>query len=156
MKLDRYELKAGAEFLTFEFVSTGPKGDVIKIIQFELVGSYGLYNLAFGDKSTGSEDMDDLVVTDNGDSEKVLATVVSALYAFSEHYPAAWVYATGSTKSRTRLYRMGVSKYIEFVNDDFELFGQIFGDWEIFNKGRDYEAFIVKRKKLNLDYENDK
>ncbi|MES2772981.1 MAG: hypothetical protein V4722_02265 [Bacteroidota bacterium] len=145
MKLDRYEINASAEFLIFEFISTGPKVDISKIIQFELVGAQELYNLAFGDKRPGSDEIDDLI-TDNGDSEKILATVVSALYSFSEHYPAAWVYATGSTKSRTRLYRMGINKYIEFVNADFELFGQISGGWELFKEGRDYEAFIVKRK----------
>ncbi len=68
MKIDRYELKAGAEFLTFEFVSAGLKGNFIRTIQFELIGSHGLYNFTLGDKKTGSDDIDDLVVSDNIDS----------------------------------------------------------------------------------------
>lgn len=39
-----------------------------------------LYNLAFGDKNPLTGEIDDKIVTDNGDSEKVLATVVAAVY----------------------------------------------------------------------------
>jgi hypothetical protein len=58
----------------------------------------------------------------------------------------AWVYATGSTKSRTRLYRMGITKYIDDVKSDFHVFGQLEGEWEEFQKDIDYTAFVVRRK----------
>jgi len=108
MMLDRYELKAGTNFTTFEFVSEGRKGKVTKVIQFQSMDYTGLYNLAFGDLMADGK-IDDIVITDNGDSKKILATVVAAIYAFTHKYPDAWVYATGSTDGRTRLYRMWVS-----------------------------------------------
>ncbi len=61
------------------------------------------------------------IITDNGDSEKVLATVVGAIYMFTEQYPDAWVYAVGSTAARTRLYRMGINKYFDIANQDFNI-----------------------------------
>jgi hypothetical protein len=35
MKLDRYELKAGSSLKSFEFLSEGKNGKVVKIIQFQ-------------------------------------------------------------------------------------------------------------------------
>lgn len=43
-------------------------------------------------------EIDDTVISNNGDSEKVLATVVTTLYAFIYKHQNAMVYATGSTK----------------------------------------------------------
>jgi hypothetical protein len=147
MKLDRYELKADEQFTTFDFLSEGPKGKIEKIIQFSLVNQNNLYNLAFGDRDYLTGEIDDKVVTDNADLEKVLATVVAAVYAFCDKVPEAWIYATGSTEARTRLYRMGINKYYDIVEFDFEIFGQTQSEWEPFEKGKDYEAFVVKRKK---------
>lgn len=85
-------------------------------------------------------------------SEKVLATVVAAVYAFCDRFLNAWIYATGSTEARTRLYRMGINKYFDIVQEDFEVFGLTRNEWERFKKGADYRAFVVQRKILNLDY----
>ncbi|MEJ7681298.1 MAG: hypothetical protein WKG06_26305 [Segetibacter sp.] len=82
------------------------------------------YNLGFGDKDeTGN--IDDKVVTNNGDSEKVLATVASTLYTFTDKFPEAMIFVTGSTKARTRLYKIGISNYIEEIEVDFEVFGLV-------------------------------
>ncbi|WP_426669537.1 DUF6934 family protein [Mucilaginibacter sp. McL0603] len=151
MKLDRYELKAGNNLTTFEFISEGPKGQIPKLIQFTPTNYKDLYNLAFGDKNSETEQIDDIVISNNGDSELVLATVVATLYAFTDKYPDTLVYATGSTKARTRLYRMGISKYFGDAQSDFEIFGQIHNEWEPFAKGTDYEAFVVKRKLFNFE-----
>jgi len=56
------------------------------------------------------------------------------------------VYATGSTKARTRLYRMGISKYYDEAAKDFEIFGERDKQWEQFEKDTEYEAFLVKVK----------
>ena len=89
-----------------------------------------LYNLAFGDKHLNTGKLDDQIITDNGDLEKVLATVVSAIYAFADRYPECWIYATGSNAARTRLYRMGINKYFEIVIADFEIMGESRNEWE--------------------------
>jgi len=90
--------------------------------------------------------VDDNVVSNNGDSEKVLATIVSAVYSFTDKEKDAWVYATGSSQSRTRLYRMGIAKYYEDVKHDFDIYGLKDGEWEFFKKDIEYTAFLVRRK----------
>lgn len=87
------------------------------------------------------------MVSNNGDSEKVLATIVSAVYAFTDREKDVWVYATGNTPARTRLYRMGITKYIDEVRQNFEVYGLLNGEWEFFEKDIDYTAFLVRRNK---------
>ena len=148
MKLDRYQLTADEPLTTFEFLSEGVKGKIEKIIQFSPVNQIdNIYNLAFGDKNILTGEIDDKIVTDNGDSEKVLATVVAAIYAFCDYFPDAWIYATGSTAARTRLYKMGINKYFEIVEADFEFYVEMQNEWELYIKGKDYQAFIIQRKK---------
>ena len=149
MKLDKYELKSGEKLEVFEFISVGPKGQIVKLVQFTPTNYKDLYNLGFGDKNIETGRINDTVISNNSDSEKVLATVVTTLYAFTEKHKEAIIYATGSTKSRTRLYRMGISKYLDEVADDFEIYGEINNDWELFKKDVEYEAFLVKRKNKN-------
>lgn len=104
----------------------------------------GFYNLAFGDKDIVSGEISDTTVSNNGDTEMVLATVVSALYEFTHLNPEVWVYASGSTKSRTRLYRMGINKFLNEILNDFYLFGESGEDWVEFEKSIDFSGFIVK------------
>jgi hypothetical protein len=146
MKLERYELSAGKSLMIFEFVSEGPKGKIRKVVQFVETILKDLYNLAFGDLDTMTGEVNDTVTSNNGDSDKVLATVVAAIYAFTEKYPGVWIYATGSTKARTRLYRMGLTKYLADITPDFDLYGQRADEWEIFQKGIEYSAFLAQRK----------
>lgn len=104
MKLPKYQLRADDELAVYRFTSEGPRGLIFKRIQFTLLNQDNVFNLAFGDEHPVSGELDDLTISDNGDSEKVLATVVSAVYAFFDRNPAAWVYLSGSTRARTRLY----------------------------------------------------
>ena len=99
MKLKRYELKAGESFSTFEFTSEGQKGKIPKLIQFSPTNLKDLFNLAFGDKDLETGEIDDLKISNNGDSEKILATVVASVYAFTDKNPDVWIYATGSTNT---------------------------------------------------------
>ena len=146
MKLDKYELKSGEQLEVFEFVSVGIKGKIPKLVQYTLTNYKDLYNLGFGDKNIETGEIDDTIISNNDDSEKVLATVVATLYAFIDIHREAMVYATGSTKSRTRLYRMGITKYLDEIKQDFEIYGEIEIGWEEFKKDVEYEAFLVKLK----------
>jgi len=127
-------------------LAKAPKGLIPKIVKFSETNLSGLDNFAFGDKELGTDDLNDFVISNNGDSEKVLATVVAAVYGFTEKHLDCWIYATGSTKSRTRLYRIGISKYIGEIRNDFEIYGLKNSEWEIFEKETEYEAFLAKRK----------
>lgn len=85
-------------------------------------------------------------MSNNGDSEKVLATIVAALYAFFDKYPGAFVYATGSTKARTRLYRIGITRFYKEMIQDFVLYGQVGDEFHEFEIGKDYTGFLTQRK----------
>lgn len=146
MILPRYELKSDETLTVFEFTSVGQKGEIPKLVQYSDTNRKGVYNLGFGDKHPETGEIDDRVVSNNGDSQKVLATVAATVYAFTERYPTAWIYATGSTPSRTRLYRIGLTTRLDEILQDFELFGQHDGEWRPFAKSVDYQAFIARRR----------
>lgn len=146
MHIEQYQLKSGLELLSYEFISEGPKGLITKRIQFTLVNKQGIYNLAFGDKDPVTGEIDDKIVSNNGDSERVLATVVGAVFAFLDERRDAWIFAAGSTPSRTRLYQMGITKYYDEISDELEIYGRIKDDWHPFEKNKEYRAFIAKLK----------
>ncbi|WP_312763225.1 DUF6934 family protein [Epilithonimonas sp.] len=147
MNLPKYPLNSSDKMMTFEFVSEGEKGLIHKLVRYQSTNLKDLYNLAFGDKDIETGEIDDRVISNNGDSEKVLATVVATLYAFTDKYPDVWIYATGSTKARTRLYRIGITKFLDEVKKDFEIYGELENNWDKFNIGTEYDGFLVKRKK---------
>lgn len=146
MELSKYPLSSSDKMLTFEFISEGDKGKIQKLVQYQPTNLKGVFNLAFGDKNEKTGKIDDKVISNNGDSQKVLATVTNTIYAFTEKYPDAWIYVSGSSKSRTRLYRMGVSKFYDQAKSDFEIQGELETDWEDFKLGTEYEGFMLRRK----------
>jgi hypothetical protein len=150
MKHKRYPITAGETSMVYEFVSVGVNKKVTKLIVYSKTRLHNFFNLGFGDKDEETGQIDNEVITNNGDSQKVLATVAATLYLFTEKFPEAMIFATGSTKARTRLYRIGISNNIEEIKPDFEVFGLIENRWYPFEKGTEYEAFLVKRKKLTL------
>ncbi len=147
MGLNKYDLVAGDKLTTFEFVSVGVNGNIEKLIQYSSASYKNIYNLGFGDKNPVTGKLDDKIISNNGDSEKVLATVVESLYLFTNNNPEALIYATGSTKSRTRLYQIGITKFIDKAKTDFIIYGQLENEWYFFEKGINYDAFLVKRIK---------
>jgi hypothetical protein len=146
MELSKYPLASSDKMLTFEFISEGNKGMIHKLVEYQPTNLTGVYNLAFGDKNAGTGKIDDETISNNGDSEKVLATVSNTIYAFTDKYPNAWIYAAGNNKARTRLYRMGISKFHKQVKNDFEIQGELENGWEDFELGTDYEGFLFRRK----------
>lgn len=141
-----YNVETSPDFQTFEFVSVGQKGDIIKVVHYSEINIKGFYNLGFGDKDPITGYISDLTVTNNGDSQKVLATVAATLYAFIDKHPNATVIATGSTEARTRLYRMGITNNLKAIEQDFIVLGLTETEWETFRKDIIYGAFLVRRK----------
>ena len=135
-------------FMSYEFVSEGPKGHITKLVKYTKDELTGLYNLGFGDKLGDEDDFDDKIVTNNGDTIKVLATVVATLYDFTNKYPNAIITAKGSTLSRTRFYRMGITNAFDEINKDFHVFGYLNGHWHNFERNQDYFAFSPARRLL--------
>lgn len=121
----------------------------MKVIQFTEITS-DVYNLAFGDLNPDTGQVSDTAVSDNRDSEKVLATVVATVYTFCQQHPAAWVYAEGSTYARTRLYQMSLNRFQAEIVEQFDLYGQYAAEWQKFQKDVTYTAFIARLKPFTL------
>ncbi|AXY73494.1 hypothetical protein D3H65_05660 [Paraflavitalea soli] len=150
MKYEKYtDLIIANNNLVYEFTSIGPKGAISKIVQFTLTEDEAIVNLAFGNKKEDGS-IDDLARNDNKDMNKILATVVSILKIFFEAYPDKWIFFAGSTPERTRLYRMAITLNYEELIVEYEIVEVLSegGDFldVIFEKGRDYVAFLVRKK----------
>ncbi len=147
MKHPKYSYRSEDLFLVYEFISEGSKGFIKKMVVYTETSTENVYNLGFGDYEEITNGINDLIVTNNGDSLKVLATVASTVYAFTEKYPNAWILATGSTNVRTRLYRMGITNNLAEIKIDFIVLGYNKEEqWEEFIIGEDYEAFLLAKK----------
>lgn len=146
MNIENYHLIPNNASTRFEFMSIGSRGMINKVIEFQPSSIPSVFNLAFGDKFSNDNVFDDLAVSNNGDTQKVLGTVIAALNIFFDVHPNAIVYATGSTPARTRLYQIGINKFYEEAIKDFYLYGQIDDKLYMFEKGKNYDGFIVKRK----------
>lgn len=119
MKYDKYQLESDRKLLLFEFTSVGSKGRIKKLVQYTETNLKDFFNLGFGDKDEKTGEINDAVITNNGDSQKVLATVASTVYAFTDKHPDAWIYVQGSNIVRTRLYRIGITNNLKEIKKTF-------------------------------------
>ena len=134
--------------MLFEFESSGANGIIKKVIQYAPMNSKGIYNLGFGDLDLSTGEINDSVVSNNGDTHKILATVASTVFTFLEKRPKSSIYIIGSNPIRTRLYRIGISNNLIEIESTFEVFGLINSEWELFQQQKNYEAFLIRKKKL--------
>ena len=145
MNLPKYPVIVSDDLHVFEFFSEGPRGHIKKGVFYTLIGN-DLYNLGFGDWVETSQDLDDSSRTNNGDPDKVLATVASTAIAFTNRFPAARIFIEGSTAARTRLYQISIGFNLEEISEDFDIQGFTSEEWETFRRGRNYKAFLISRK----------
>ena len=146
MNLPQYKTNPDEDLHSFSFISEGTNGKVEKVIRYEKITN-DVFNLGFGDKDPITGKINDKVVTNNGDTEKVLATVVSTVFTFTERNPNAYIYATGSNHVRNRLYRRGITKYLSEALDTFAIYGMLPNqEFEIFNPNTDYVGFLLHLK----------
>ena len=144
--LPRYDIRIGETKRSYEFTSIGIKGKIDKMVSFQETNIENLYNLGFGDKDPITGEIDDTIVTNNGDTEKVLSTIVGIVFAFTQKFPNVWVYAEGSTPARTRLYQRNIVKHFDELKRNFQLLCLLNGEWEEFRPNINYDAFVVRRK----------
>ena len=143
---NRYEVEVDDSILLLEFVSEGKNGKIKKLVRYSRTNVKNMYNLGFGDRDELTGEINDKMITDNGDSEKVLATVAATIYAFTAERPTIYIYITGSNDARTRLYRMGISKYLDEISEDFIVRGLQNNIWKPFKPNGNYKAFLINRK----------
>lgn len=145
MQLPKYSYKINEHFYDYEFISEGPKGSIKKIVHFTRI-AINVFNIGFGDLDETSGRITDKIVTNNSDSRKVLATVAFIIYDFLHKYPEATITAKGSTASRTRLYRIGITNHINEIGLYFVIYGLRNNNWEPFINGKEYDAFLIRKK----------
>jgi hypothetical protein len=89
-----------------------------------------------------------LTISNNGDRNKILATILKVVITYTKRFPERWVYFRGSTENRTRLYRIAITLHLEELREMFEIMADLNGDLEFiqFEKGLNIKAFLVKRK----------
>jgi hypothetical protein len=151
MNTDYYLLARDEDLAVYYFVSEGSKGRIKKGVFFQLVDEEEqLYNLAFGDWNDETGYLDDLVRTDNRDTQKVLNTVAIAVADFMGRNPEAQLMAKGGTESRTRLYQISILKNLKDISEMYYAEGLKKGCWESFKNGANYEAFLLTRRSLTL------
>jgi hypothetical protein len=128
----------------YEFTSIGPKGFIRKTIRFTLM-DYNQYNLAFGDIDEMTQLILDNVDSGNNDHEMILSTVAAVIETFTLEHPEAFIYAEGSTPSRTRLYRICITKYWDDIREQFDILGLQNSKWQDFVQNQSYNAFLEAR-----------
>ena len=148
MHLEEYTAVKGDSDFSYEFYSEGPKGRIKKIVRFTPLTGYGndYYNLYLGDWLEAEDRLSGTVVSNNMDREKVLTTVAAIVVDFTASIPHAVIFAEGNTPSRNRLYQMGISANWQVINEYFDLHGFKDDKWERFQKNRNYESFLLRRK----------
>ena len=77
MPESKYTIEVGSNFGIYDFESDCPKGTTRKIIQYTRIDSKKYFNVVFGDENQITNEMDDLVVTNNNDSQNVLTAVAA-------------------------------------------------------------------------------
>ena len=146
-----HEVRVRGNSFDYEFTSSGPNGLIKKVVEFRRLSmptNVQIFNLAFGDVNPKTQKMDDLVVTDNKDTVKVLATVAHIVTDFTEQYPDAIIFAKGSTEARNRLYQMAIVKYWSEIKELFDVYGELRNGLFIkFISGINFTAFYAMRKK---------
>jgi hypothetical protein len=140
-----------ADYLQYRFDSDGPKGKIEKMVLYTYLTTFDgvpYFNLGFGDYDDKKKRIDDLTVSNNGDRDKILATVAFTALEFTSQYQGCRIVIRGITLSRTRLYQTGIAKYYGEISQVFDIQGlTATGDWEPFKGGENYRTFLASRKK---------
>ena len=151
-----YPFEGSESALRFEFDSVSIQtGKIIrKRVEFSPTSNPNLYNLALGDVQTDGV-IDIFSRSNNDDRDLILATVVQVIVAFLTHYPDRLILFTGSTESRTRLYRLAIARELDNASKLFDIYGiRLDQRLEPFKPDNEYIAFII-RNKVGTRYDSD-
>ncbi len=146
MEKPTYNVKSSDDGLKYFFDSISEDKVVKKVIAYlPSQDSPELYQLIFGDLLPNGE-IDVFSTSNNQDMKLVITTVVGTLSKFFEKYPRKMVAFTGSTSSRTRLYRATIAKFIETTELYYQVSGILDDDSiELFNPHHKYYAYIIEQ-----------
>ena len=150
MEKDRYTYSKVSDIVVYDFFSEGPKGRIRKMVRYNWMDTEELsgrvYNLSFGDVDETLNSMDDKAVSNNLDKEKILRTVADTIIEFTKDRPNMLVFAQGNTPARNRLYQMMINSSWKEIVSQFVVLGFLDDQWLQFQKGVNYEAFLISRR----------
>jgi hypothetical protein len=129
---------------SYVFESVGHNGSIYKVVIFSEIEK-GKYNLGFGDYDPLTNDIDDKIVSDNGDMIKVIATVVGIALKFLSENPMTYIYIKGSTLLRTQFYNRIINRNLDDLIHSYEILGSQNGISEIYQKNTPYESFLIRK-----------
>lgn len=139
-----YEFNFIEESLCFTFDSIG-KQLISKMVIFQKLDFDDYYQLALVDVLDDGS-FSDTLASNNGDRNKILATVYQIITSFLGKHPNAIILFAGSTPSRTRLYQIAINSELEAAQKLFVIMGYNGLSFEVFAKNKNYEAFTISKK----------
>lgn len=147
MKYETYGIIYDHHFSMADFESTGRFGIIKKRVAFIPTNIPGVFNLTYGDIK-GDGKIDDLSISDNGDRNKLLATIAKVVIEYTARYPHRYIYFRGSSNARTRLYRMAITLHLKELSQLFEIYAETEHNPALvkFYKTVKATAFVIKRK----------
>lgn len=162
MQIEKYEIRTEIEGLKYFFNSVG-KSTIEKVVEYQKLSPYDIiglglspqmeiYNLAFGDRIAGTNDYSDQITSNNGDTDKVLATVADTAFEFWNYFPNAFILFQGSNPAhqeglRTYLYQRKLERFFEEISESAHIYGIFKTQLEEFEKGKKYSGFLIIPKK---------
>lgn len=148
MGLETYDLAWNRRNFAYEFYSEGPRGRIKKQLRFQSMPELNknAFNVALGDQDEVTGHWDHMTISNNNDRLKVLNTVAEAIVEFIDFRPNAIILVQGSTGSRTRLYQMLLPSLWLGIGLRLEVLGKFENDWLPFQKGVNYEGFLIFKK----------
>ncbi len=145
-----YPFHISEDALNYQFDSVSEFRTIHKIVEFRPLSNNPIfYNLALLDLNEDGT-VDDLVVSNNQDMKRVIATIFQAMLTFFNKYPNKLVYFQGSDETglRIRLYRIIIARELEEAQKLFEIYGQLPDKtYEEFIPDRSYIAFIFQLRR---------
>ncbi|SOD88393.1 DUF6934 family protein [Spirosoma fluviale] len=141
-----YQFTTSKEVLRFNFISVGHR-TIHKVIIYQKLPPPNLYNLVLADIDKYNQ-LDDFSISDNGDRDKILATVIQTMFVFFEQYPNASVSFVGSTPARTRLYQAAIARELDVATQRLAIYGLVNGIPEPFERNKSYSGFVIFQKHL--------
>lgn len=136
-----YSFSADPVSIQYTFDSTSETKTVKKIVRFTETDLPYVFNLALLDRFDDGEESDSSV-TNNNDLKTVLATVMWIIHGFLTKFPGKIVTFTGSDARRIRLYRIVISREIEAIRKQYDVFGLVEDQLEEFQPDVAYEQFF--------------
>ena len=68
------------------------------------------------------------------------------VYEFFEEHPYATIYLKGSSSSRTKLYQINISNFIEKISIEYDVYGKLEDKFERFNSIVSNTCFLIQKR----------